>query len=290
MQQSLLFIGLGVMGFPMAGHLSHRFTTWVYNRSPAKTEDWLAQHTGERVRDLGTLPTSITCIITCVGNDEDLRALYLGETGLFRQAQVGTLFIDHTTASATVARELAAAANAANMCFLDAPVSGGQQGAINGQLTVMCGGSESTYERAKVFLDCYSQSHKRLGETGAGQLTKMCNQIAVAGVIQGLAESLHFAEQAGLDRQAVIDVIAKGAAQSWQMDNRHRSMIAGDYNHGFAVDLMRKDLSIVLNQARHLDARLPATALIDQFYADVQAMGGQRWDTSSLLERLRNQG
>jgi len=217
-----------------------------------------------------------------------LRDVYLSDNGLIQQATPGTILIDHTTASADVAREIASAANARGLSFIDAPVSGGEQGAINGQLTVMCGADKDVFKQARPVMDCFAKAVSCLGPNGAGQLTKMCNQIAIAGLVQGLSESIHFAEQAGLDPQNVIDVISKGAAQSWQMDNRHKTMIAGEFNHGFAVDWMRKDLGICLDEARRNAAKLPVTALVDQFYADVQDMGGQRWDTSGLLERLRS--
>lgn len=283
------FIGLGVMGFPMAGHLAaHGHALTVFNRSPEKSRQWLTRHPGKQATQCAALaPCEV--IISCVGNDDDLRATFLGPEGLLNRLRPGTLIIDHTTASAGVAEQLHEAARAARCDFLDAPVSGGQQGAIQGTLTVMCGGSETAFQRAEPILQCYSRAARLMGPAGAGQKTKMVNQIAICGLLQSLAEALCFAERAGLDRQAVIDVISKGAAQSWQMDNRHATMIAGHYEHGFAVDLMRKDLGIVLEEARRLGSSLPVTALIDQFYADVQALGGGRWDTSSLLARLRHQ-
>lgn len=285
-QQGVLFIGLGVMGYHMAGHLSQNFNTFVYNRTESKTEEWMSKFKGNICSNLQALPDQLNYVLTCIGNDTDLREVYLSGQGLIQQAKPGTILIDHTTASADVAREIAKAANAKGLHFIDAPVSGGEQGAINGQLTVMCGGAQTVFEQAKPVMDCYAKAVTLLGSNGAGQLTKMCNQIAIAGLVQGLSESIHFAKQAGLDAQQVIDVISKGAAQSWQMDNRHRTMIAGEYEHGFAVDWMRKDLGICLDEGRRNSATLPVTALVDQFYADVQAMGGQRWDTSSLLERL----
>lgn len=285
-QQGVLFIGLGVMGYHMAGHISQNFNTFVYNRTETKAEQWSSEFKGNICPDLHALPDQLNYVLTCIGNDTDLKEVYLSDHGLIQQAKPGTILIDHTTASADVAREIAIAANANGVHFIDAPVSGGEQGAINGQLTVMCGGSQTVFEQAKPVMDCYAKAVTLLGSNGAGQLTKMCNQIAIAGLVQGLSESIHFAKQAGLDAQQVIDVISKGAAQSWQMDNRHKTMIAGEYEHGFAVDWMRKDLGICLDEGRRNAAKLPVTALVDQFYADVQAMGGQRWDTSSLLERL----
>jgi 3-hydroxyisobutyrate dehydrogenase-like beta-hydroxyacid dehydrogenase len=285
-QQGVLFIGLGVMGYHMAGHISQNFNTFVYNRTETKAEQWSSEFKGNICPDLHALPDQLNYVLTCIGNDTDLKEVYLSDHGLIQQAKPGTILIDHTTASADVARDIAIAANANGLHFIDAPVSGGEQGAINGQLTVMCGGSQTVFEQAKPVMDCYAKAVTLLGSNGAGQLTKMCNQIAIAGLVQGLSESIHFAKQAGLDAQQVIDVISKGAAQSWQMDNRHRTMIAGEYEHGFAVDWMRKDLGICLDEGRRNSATLPVTALVDQFYADVQAMGGQRWDTSSLLERL----
>lgn len=287
MSKHALFVGLGVMGYHMAGHLAKAYRTTVYNRSPDKALRWLENFEGERCEDLQQLPDNLDFILTCIGNDQDLREVYLSANGLIAQCRPGTVLIDHTTASADIAREIALAAKEKGIAFIDAPVSGGEQGAINGQLTVMCGGSQEAFEQAKPLMLCFAKALNLLGENGAGQLTKMCNQIAIAGLVQGLSESIHFAEQAGLDAQQVIDVISKGAAQSWQMDNRHKTMIEGEYNHGFAVDWMRKDLGICLDEARRIAAKLPVTALVDQFYGDVQDMGGKRWDTSSLLERLR---
>ncbi|ABC31448.1 3-hydroxyisobutyrate dehydrogenase and related beta-hydroxyacid dehydrogenase [Hahella chejuensis KCTC 2396] len=283
----ICFIGLGVMGFPMAGHLAnngHQVT--VYNRNVEKSERWLKTHTGKFIRKLRDA-AQCDVIISCVGDDNDLRSIYLGEEGLINQLRKGSLIIDHTTASASVAKELFETAQERNIGFLDAPVSGGQQGAENGALTIMCGGEEKDFARAQALFKHYSRAATLMGHAGSGQLTKMANQIAIAGLVQGLAEALHFAEQADLDPLQVVNVISKGAAQSWQMDNRHKTMIAGDYEHGFAVDLMRKDLSICLREASNNKARLPITALVDQFYAEVQSMGGGRWDTSSLLARLK---
>ena len=290
MTEQALFIGLGVMGFHMAGHLSKTIPTQVYNRTSSKAEDWVRGFEGQHLNTLDRIPDSVRYIMTCIGNDRDLEQVYLGDEGLIARCQPGTILIDHTTASADIARKINAAAEARNIGFIDAPVSGGEQGAINGALTVMCGGKAEHFDAVKPLLDSYAKAVTLLGNSGAGQLTKMCNQLAVAGVVQGLAEAIHFGEQAGLDCRQVIDVISKGAAQSWQMENRSETMISGEYNHGFAVDWMRKDLAICLDEARRIGAKLPLGALIDQFYADVQEMGGNRWDTSSLLERLRKKG
>lgn len=287
MSKKILFIGLGVMGYHMAGHLSKQFHTLVYNRTASKAEHWLEAYQGQSLSEFSEIPDDIDCVMTCIGDDNDLRDMYLGDRGLLTNLPHGTLVIDHTTASAGVARELKECASNLGVAFVDAPVSGGEQGAINGQLTVMCGGEIQDYERAETYIRAYAKSCKRLGEVGSGQLTKMCNQIAIAGLVQGLSESIYFAQKAGLDPQAVIDVISKGAAQSWQMDNRHKTMISDEYEHGFAVDWMRKDLGICLEEGRRVQAKLPVTALVDQFYADVQDLGGHRWDTSSLLKRLQ---
>ncbi|MGK2914619.1 MAG: NAD(P)-dependent oxidoreductase [Porticoccaceae bacterium] len=281
------FIGLGVMGHPMAGHLSDAgFAVAVYNRSRSRAEDWLGHHRGVIATTPAEAARDAEIVFACVGRDEDVRAITLGDDGAFHTLTAGAVFVDHTTASATLARELDAAANARGFHFIDAPVSGGQQGAQKGTLTVMCGGAADVFERVKLVISHYARAVSLLGPVGSGQLCKMVNQVCIAGVLQGLAEGLHFAEVAGLDGHRVIEVIAQGAAQSWQMDNRHQTMLAGQYRHGFAVDWMRKDLAIVLAEARANGASLPLTALIDQFYADVQAMGGGRWDTSSLLARL----
>lgn len=287
MPSKIVFIGLGVMGYHMAGHLSKTYDVYVYNRSPEKRTRWLNEFSGSGIQTWAEIPNDVACVMTCIGDDNDLRSMYLGETGLLAALPQGTLVVDHTTASADVARELHALAKQKGIDFIDAPVSGGEQGAINGQLTVMCGGDDAAYANAERFISPFSKSCRRLGNSGSGQLTKMCNQIAIAGLVQGLAESVHFAQQAGLDPVSVIDVISKGAAQSWQMENRHRTMIDGEYEHGFAVDWMRKDLAICLSEARRVAAKLPVTALVDQFYGDVQDMGGSRWDTSSLLKRLQ---
>jgi 3-hydroxyisobutyrate dehydrogenase-like beta-hydroxyacid dehydrogenase len=281
------FLGLGVMGFPMAVHLAragHRMV--VYNRTAAKASAWVGRHGAASAPTPREAAAGRDFVLACVGNDDDLRAVVLGPDGAFAGMKRGAIFVDHTTASADVARELHAEASRLGLGFLDAPVSGGQAGAENGALTIMCGGDESDYARAEPILSAYAKSCRRMGGPGAGQLTKMVNQICIAGLVQGLAEGLHFAARAGLDRQLVIDVISKGAAQSWQMDNRHKTMIADKFDFGFAVDWMRKDLAICLDEARRNGARLPVAALVDQFYSDVQAMGGGRWDTSSLLARL----
>ena len=282
------FIGLGVMGYPMAGHLAakgHEVT--VYNRTAAKAERWTAQHGGRAAPTPRAAAEGAEFVMACVGDDDDLRAIAQGEDGAFHGMADGATFVDHTTASATVARDLDAAASERGFGFVDAPVSGGQAGAENGVLTVMCGGAEAAYERAGPLIDAYARSRRLLGPAGAGQLTKMVNQICIAGLVQGLSEGLAFAQRAGLDGEAVVDVIAKGAAGSWQMENRHKTMLADEFEHGFAVNWMRKDLAICLDEARRNGAELPATALIDQFYAEVQRMGGGRWDTSSLIRRLR---
>ena len=281
------FIGLGVMGFPMAGHLAsggHEVT--VYNRSSAKAGAWVEKHGGRSAATPEQAAHDCDFAFACVGNDDDLRAITVGEHGAFAGMQPGSVFIDHTTASATVARELNAAAQAQKFGFLDAPVSGGQAGAESGRLTVMVGGGADEFERARPVIGCFGANISHIGPSGSGQLTKMVNQICVAGVVQGLAEGLHFAQAAGLDVAAVIGAISKGAAQSWQMDNRWQAMAEQKFEFGFAVDWMRKDLGICLAQAHETGARLPVTALIDQFYADVQAMGGARWDTSSLIARF----
>lgn len=281
------FIGLGVMGHPMAGHLKRAgLQVRVYNRTGARAEQWSEEYGGSHHATPREAAEGADIVLMCVGNDDDVRSVTYGDDGVLAGMASGSLLVDHTTASADLARELAAAAGEAGIGFVDAPVSGGQQGAVNGVLTIMCGGSEADYARAKPVLTHYGRMVKRIGETGAGQTTKMVNQICIAGLVQALSEGLHFAEQAGLDREAVIEVISKGAAGSWQMENRHATMIKDEYDHGFAVDWMRKDLDICLAEARRIDASLPVTALVDQFYADVQAMGGNRWDTSSLLKRL----
>ena len=285
------FLGLGVMGFPMAGHLAakgHEVT--VYNRTPAKAEAWVKQHGGRHAATPKEAAEGQEIVFACVGNDDDLRQVVLGDDGAFAGMRRGALFVDHTTASAEVARELASKADELGLGFIDAPVSGGQAGAENGALTVMCGGDAEPFGRAEKVIAAYARACNLMGAPGSGQLAKMVNQICIAGVVQGLAEALHFAQSAGLDGNAVVDVISKGAAQSWQMENRSKTMLEGKFDFGFAVDWMRKDLSIVLAEARRNGASLPVTAVVDQFYGDVQKMGGARWDTSSLIARLKVAG
>lgn len=290
------FLGLGVMGYPMAGHLAragHQVT--VFNRTAAKAVDWCAEYAAASAQ-AGALKHAPTprqavqdadLVFCCVGNDDDLRSVVLGPDGAFAGMKAGAVLVDHTTASANVARELHAVAQTRGLHFVDAPVSGGQAGAQNGALTVMCGGDQAAFEAAQPVAMAFSKAVTYLGASGAGQLAKMVNQICIAGLVQGLAEAIAFGEKAGLDMNQVLDVIGKGAAQSWQLDNRGKTMVAGKFDFGFAVDWMRKDLGLVLDEAKHNGARLPVTALVDQFYADVQQMGGRRWDTSSLIKRLR---
>ena len=286
------FLGLGVMGFPMAGHLLRAgHTVTVYNRTSAKSQAWLdAVATPERARSAATpreAAQGADIVFACVGNDDDLRSVTQGADGAFAGMTAGSVFVDHTTASANVARELYAAAQSLGLSFIDAPVSGGQAGAENGALTVMCGGDQPAFDRVKPVGMAFAKAFTRVGESGAGQLAKMVNQICIAGLVQGLSEAIAFGQHAGLDMNLVLDVIGKGAAQSWQLDNRGKTMVADQFNFGFAVDWMRKDLGLVLDEARQNGARLPVTALVDQFYADVQRMGGNRWDTSSLIKRLQ---
>ena len=279
------FIGLGVMGFPMAGHLAragHEVT--VYNRTPAKTEAWVAKHGGRSAPTPAAAADGADAVFTCVGNDDDLRQVTLGANGAFAAMKPGALFADHTTVSAAIARELA---EGRDFHVLDAPVSGGQAGAENGQLTIMVGGTPAAFAAGEPIMQAYAKRIGHMGPAGSGQLAKMVNQICIAGVLQGLSEALHFAVEAGLDADAVVDVISKGAAQSWQMDNRARTMTRGEFDFGFAVDWMRKDLGLVLDEARRSGVSLPLTALVDQFYGDVQKMGGGRQDTSSLIRRFR---
>ena len=288
---NIAFLGLGVMGYPMAGHLvkaGHDVT--VYNRTLAKAEKWAKEFGGQFAATPAAAAKGADFVMACVGNDDDLRAVCTGDDGALAGMSTGTIFVDHTTVSAAVTRELYALAEAKQISFVDAPVSGGQAGAENGQLGVMCGGDEDAYARAEPIIDAYAKACKRLGESGAGQLTKMVNQIAIAGLVQGLSEALHFAEKAGLDGKAVVEVISQGAAGSWQMSNRYETMLDDKFEHGFAVDWMRKDLGICLSTANENGASLPVTALVDQFYKDVQKMGGRRWDTSSLIKRLRALG
>ncbi len=283
------FIGLGVMGYPMAGHLAlagHHVT--VYNRNPAKAQAWCAEFPGHTSAATPALAAAgADMVFCCVGNDDDLRAVMLGKDGALAGMKAGAVLVDHTTASANVARELFAAAQAQGVHFVDAPVSGGEAGAINGMLTVMCGGEAAAFERMKPVAMAFSKAVTLMGESGAGQLTKMVNQVCIAGLVQGLSEGIAFGMKAGLNMAQVLDVIGKGAAQSWQMDNRGKTMVADKFDFGFAVDWMRKDLGLVIDEAKRNGARVPVTALVDQFYADVQAMGGNRLDTSSLIKRLR---
>jgi 3-hydroxyisobutyrate dehydrogenase len=286
--QDVAFIGLGVMGYPMAGHLAragHR--TAVYNRSEAKAASWAAEYGGKTASTPRAAATGAAVVFCCVGNDDDLRSVTLGDEGAFAGMNRGAVLVDHTTASAEVARELFAAARSRGLNFVDAPVSGGQAGAVNGALTVMCGGDAAAFAAIQPVAMAFAKAVTHVGESGAGQLAKMVNQIAVTGMVQALAEAIAFGQKAGLDMKLVLDVIGKGAAQSWQMDNRGTTMVDDQFDFGFAVDLMRKDLGLVLDEARRNGAKLPVTALVDQFYADVQGMGGRRWDTSSLIKRLK---
>ena len=285
------FLGLGVMGFPMAGHLAakgHEVTVW--NRTRARAEDWAARHPGRVAPDAARAAAEAEFVMTCVGDDDDLRAVVAGPQGAFAGMRPGAILVDHTTVSAAVTRELAAEAAARGLGMVDAPVSGGQAGAENGQLSIMCGGEPADYDRARPVIAAYARICRLMGPSGAGQLAKMCNQIAIAGLVQALSESLNFAERAGLSIPEVVEVISQGAAGSWQMQNRHASMAENRFDFGFAVDWMRKDLRICLAEADRNGAPLPVTALVDQFYKDVQQMGGGRWDTSSLIARLRRQG
>ena len=286
------FLGLGVMGYPMAGHMAlagHQVT--VYNRTASKSAAWCAEFPGAGTNTYGTTPEQAAqnadIVFCCVGNDDDLRSVTVGADGAFAGMKPGAIFVDHTTASADVARELGTAAQGLGLQFIDAPVSGGQAGAQNGLLTVMCGGEPVAFERVRPVAMAFSRAITLLGGQGAGQLAKMVNQICIAGLVQGLSEAIAFGQKAGLDMNQVLEVIGKGAAQSWQLDNRGKTMVADKFDFGFAVDWMRKDLGLVLDEAKRNGARLPVTALVDQFYADVQAMGGQRWDTSSLIKRLK---
>ena len=287
MGANVAFLGLGVMGHPMAGHLAqagHAVT--VYNRTRSRAEDWLARYEGALAPTPAEAAAGADVVFACVGNDDDVRAVTVGESGALQALGSGAIFVDHTTASAQLARELDAAARERGAHFLDAPVSGGQAGAEQGTLTVMVGGEPEAFEKARPLVASYARTIRLLGPSGSGQLAKMVNQICIAGVLEGLAEGLHFASQAGLDARAVVDVISQGAAQSWQMENRHETMLEGRYDFGFAVEWMRKDLGIALEEARRNGARLPLAALVDQLYAEVEALGGARWDTSSLLARL----
>ena len=286
--RKVAFLGMGVMGYPMAGHLAlagHKVT--VYNRSAAKAQAWVAEFGGASAATPREAAAQADIVFSCVGNDDDLRSVTLGADGAFAGMKPGAIFVDHTTASADVARELFKVAQGLGLAFVDAPVSGGQAGAQNGMLTVMCGGDAPAFDAAKPVAMAFSRAFTLMGPAGAGQLTKMVNQICIAGLVQGLAEAIAFGDRAGLDVNLVLDVIGKGAAQSWQLDNRGKTMVADKFDFGFAVDWMRKDLGLVLDEARRNGARLPVTALVDQFYADVQRMGGNRWDTSSLIRRLK---
>ena len=285
----LAFIGLGVMGYPMAGWLSrkgHQVT--VYNRTNTVAERWIADFTGQLALSPAIAARDADIVFVCVGNDNDVNEVMLGEQGIMAAVASGAIIVDHTTTSATLARQLAIEVQGAGNHFIDAPVSGGQQGAENGQLTVMCGGQAESFAKVKPIIECYAKSVQLMGDSGSGQLCKMVNQICIAGLVQGLAEGLHFAERAGLDAHRVIDVISQGAAQSWQMENRYKTMLAGDYEHGFAVQWMRKDLAFALQEARSNGAQLPVTELVDQYYEQIEGMGGGRYDTSSLLFRLKH--
>ncbi|CUH45375.1 NAD(P)-dependent oxidoreductase [Ruegeria atlantica] len=282
------FLGLGVMGYPMAGHLQaagHEVT--VYNRTANKAEAWVAQHGGAMATTPREAAQGADFVMACVGNDDDLRMVCTGEDGAFSGMSNGATFVDHTTVSAMVTRELYEVGQTKGIAFVDAPISGGQAGAENAVLSSMCGGDQAAYDAAEPIMQVYSKICRRIGDSGAGQMTKMCNQIAIAGLVQGLSEALHFAEKAGLDGRAVVEVISQGAAGSWQMANRYETMLDDHFEHGFAVDWMRKDLGICLDTANETGASLPVTALVDQFYKDVQKLGGGRWDTSSLIKRLR---
>ncbi|WP_424178748.1 NAD(P)-dependent oxidoreductase [Yoonia sp. TsM2_T14_4] len=284
----LAFLGLGVMGFPMAGHLAaagHEVT--VYNRTRAKADAWVAKHGGRAADTPAAAAQGADIVLACVGNDDDLRAVCTGPDGAFTTMGKGAIFVDHTTVSAKVTRELYAAAKDKGLSFVDAPISGGQAGAENAQLSIMCGGDQADYDTISAVIAVYAKLARRIGDSGAGQMTKMCNQIAIAGLVQGLSEAMHFADKAGLDGHAVIEVISQGAAGSWQMNNRYKTMLDDHFTHGFAVDWMRKDLGICLDTADENGASLPVTALVDQFYKDVQKMGGGRWDTSALFKRLQ---
>jgi 3-hydroxyisobutyrate dehydrogenase len=287
--KKVAFLGLGVMGFPMAGHLAragHQVT--VYNRTAAKAQDWAKEFGGKAAATPREAASGAEIVFSCVGNDDDLRSIVLGDDGAFAGMEQGATFVDHTTASARVARELHAEAQRRGMHFIDAPVSGGQAGAVNGVLTVMCGGEAQVFDKIKPVAQCFGRAVTLVGAPGAGQLAKMVNQICIAGLVQGLSEGIAFGQAAGLDMKLVLDVISKGAAQSWQMENRGATMVDDKFDFGFAVNWMRKDLGLVLEEARENGARVPVTALVDQFYGDVQKMGGERWDTSSLIKRLRD--
>ncbi len=289
MGKKTAFLGLGVMGYPMAGHLSeagHDVSVW--NRTASKAKAWAGEYKGRACATIAEAVSEADIVFACVGADKDLKQIFDGADGVIENAKTGAILVDHTTASAGIAEQLSKTASIRGLSFIDAPVSGGQQGAENGKLTIMCGGDSAAFETARSAMECYAKALNLMGPVGSGQKTKMVNQIAIAGLVQGLSEALHFAEQANLDLTKVVDVISKGAAQSWQMDNRSATMIDGEFEHGFAVNWMRKDLAICLEEARRIHARIPVAALVDQFYGDVQEMGGGRWDTSSLIQRLRN--
>ena len=286
--QNVAFLGLGVMGLPMAGHLAHAgHRVTVFNRTPAKSQAWVAEYGGKSAATPREAAAGASIVFACVGNDDDLRSVVLGDDGAFASMARDAIFVDHTTASAAVAHELYAAARARGLHFIDAPVSGGQAGAVNGALTVMCGGDQAPFDTMQPVAMAMAKAVTRIGASGAGQLAKMVNQVCIAGLMQGLAEGIAFGQKAGLDMKLVLAVMGKGAAQSWQMDHRGATMAEDQFDFGFAVDWMRKDLGLALGEARGNGAKLPVTALVDQFYADVQAMGGRRWDTSSLIKRLK---
>jgi len=283
------FLGLGVMGYPMAGYLvknGHNVT--VYNRTASKAAAWVEQHGGQMAETPAKAAEGADFVLACVGNDDDLRSVVLGETGAFSAMPRGSVFIDHTTASAQVARELASQGSGLGIGFVDAPVSGGQAGAESGQLAIMCGGQQADYDRALPIMESYAKAVEHFGDVGNGQLTKMCNQICIAGLVQGMSEAINFAQKAGLDAKQMAGLVAKGAGGSWQLSNRAETMVDDKFNYGFAVDWMRKDLGIALEEAKSMNVALPVTSVVDQFYADVQRMGGGRWDTSSLIKRLRH--
>lgn len=289
MNKRISFLGLGVMGYPMAGWLARQgHSVVVYNRTAAVTERWLKEYSGEAADSPCLAVSNAEIVFACLGNDNDVRDVLLAEQGALSHMRSGAILVDHTTTSADLARELAVAAAAVNCGFIDAPVSGGQQGAENGQLTIMCGGSEEQFKQVEPVIGCYAKSAQLMGSAGSGQLCKMVNQICIAGLVQGLAEGLNFAKRAGLDAEQVVEVISKGAAQSWQMENRYKTMLADEYDHGFAVQWMRKDLAFALEEANKNGSELPVTRLVDDFYQQVQEMGGNRWDTSSLLARLEH--
>jgi 3-hydroxyisobutyrate dehydrogenase-like beta-hydroxyacid dehydrogenase len=289
MAKKVAFLGLGVMGYPMAGWLSRNdYQVTVYNRTTAVAERWCEQYSGELATTASAAVLDADIVFLCVGNDQDVQEIVLAEQGILVGIKPGAILVDHTTTSADLAKDLAVAANAKNCTFIDAPVSGGQQGAENGQLTVMCGGSADDFAQVEAAIASFAKAVQLMGSVGSGQLCKMVNQICIAGLVQGLAEGLNFAENAGLDARQVIEVISKGAAQSWQMENRYETMLAGEYEHGFAVQWMRKDLAFALQEAEHNGSQLPVTQLVDNYYAEVQELGGNRWDTSSLLARLKS--